>query len=60
MTEPTWRKSSYSGDMNCVEVALQPEAVLVRDSKNPDGGMLEFSTDAWTEFVAAVKQGEFS
>jgi hypothetical protein len=36
----TWRKSSRSGGnngggSNCVEVATIPEAILVRDSKEP-------------------------
>lgn len=41
-TELTWFKSSYSGSGgdNCVEVAAQPHAVLVRDSKDPHVGRL--------------------
>ena len=37
----TWIKSSYSStDENCVELAVPGEAVLVRDSKDPEGGIL--------------------
>ncbi|GGU58046.1 DUF397 domain-containing protein [Lentzea flava] len=48
-----WRKSSYSGateDDNCVEVSLAHDA-LVRDSKNPSGGVLTFSSAAWKNFL---------
>ena len=54
----TWRKSSYSGSNsgNCVEVgASDPEAFLVRDTKNRAGGVLAFSPDAWQLFAAGVK-----
>jgi len=56
MGDPTWRKSSYSGEGatgNCVELALG----AVRDSKNPDGSVL--SVDV-TALVAAVKAGQIS
>ncbi|MDQ0406145.1 MULTISPECIES: DUF397 domain-containing protein [unclassified Streptomyces] len=55
-----WFKSSYSsgseGD-SCVEVALEPRAVHVRDSKNrPDAGpRLALAPGAWADFVAAVR-----
>ncbi|MDX8051130.1 DUF397 domain-containing protein [Lentzea sp. BCCO 10_0798] len=48
-----WRKSSYSGateDDNCVEVSLSSDA-LVRDSKNPSGGVLTFTSAAWKNFL---------
>ncbi|MFB7651252.1 MULTISPECIES: DUF397 domain-containing protein [unclassified Streptomyces] len=50
-------KSSYSsGSGECVEVALNvPEAVAVRDSKNPgDGPILRLTPEAWTEFTASL------
>ncbi|MFF5715960.1 DUF397 domain-containing protein [Streptomyces buecherae] len=57
-----WRKSSYSGDNggNCVEVAPGfPGVVPVRDSKDPNGPALAFSSSAWAAFVAGVKAGDF-
>jgi hypothetical protein len=52
-----WRKSSYSGTQtNCVEVTELDQAVAVRDSKDSGGPALTFSPDAWTSFVATVKQ----
>ena len=52
-----WRKSSYSGSGGgeCIEVADAPGAVLVRDSKNPDGPRLAFGRQAWETFAAKVK-----
>ncbi|MEU7292008.1 DUF397 domain-containing protein [Streptomyces exfoliatus] len=48
-----WFKSSYSGPEGgeCVEVAAQPTAVHIRDSKNPDGPQLAVSPAAWAAFV---------
>jgi Domain of unknown function (DUF397) len=36
-----------------------PDAVVVRDSKNPDGPALTFTPDEWAAFVAGAKNGEF-
>ncbi|MEU9078453.1 DUF397 domain-containing protein [Kitasatospora sp. NPDC048538] len=36
-----------------------PGAVPVRDSKDPRGPALVFSTAAWNSFVAAVQAGDF-
>ena len=53
-----WQKSSYSTQQgNCVEVAPVREGTAVRDSKNPAGPVLRFSSDAWSAFVSAVKSG---
>jgi Domain of unknown function (DUF397) len=39
--EVAWVKSSFSrSDANCVEIAELPDALGIRDSKNPDGPML--------------------
>jgi hypothetical protein len=52
-----WRKSSYSGNGggNCVEVANASPVVLVRDTKNRDGGVLSIPADAWARFTAGLK-----
>jgi hypothetical protein len=55
LTRP-WRKSSRStGGQDCVEVAQTQANCLVRDSKNPDGGRLVVSRQAWTAFTRHVK-----
>ncbi|MFC5058886.1 DUF397 domain-containing protein [Saccharothrix xinjiangensis] len=50
-----WRKSSYSGgeNTNCVEVAFEPVAVGVRDSKYT-APQLAFSPAAWRAFLQAA------
>ncbi|GGS59794.1 DUF397 domain-containing protein [Streptomyces violaceus] len=53
-SELAWFKSSYSGgnDGNsCVELALAPGTVHVRDSKNVDGPRLVLTPGAWAHFV---------
>ena len=48
----SWRKSSYSGsEGECVEVAVAPSVVGVRDTKDRDGGALSIPTSAWTAFL---------
>ncbi|MFE7117411.1 DUF397 domain-containing protein [Streptomyces sp. NPDC057654] len=55
-------KSSYSGtNNNCVEIAKLPAGGrAVRDSKNPTGPALTFSTSEWAAFVKGVDAGEFN
>lgn len=57
----SWRKSTRSNaSRECVEVAeLGGGAMAVRDSKHPEGGMLQFSAGEWAAFVGGVKDGEF-
>ena len=53
-----WRKSSYSGGNggNCVEVAAAlPDAIAVRDSKDPAGPKLIFTVADWAAFTTAIR-----
>ncbi|MEU8539540.1 DUF397 domain-containing protein [Streptomyces sp. NPDC048717] len=52
-SELAWFKSSYSGGEGgqCMEVAVHPTIVHVRDSKNIDGPQLAVTTAAWSAFV---------
>jgi hypothetical protein len=54
----TWTSSSYTnGGGACVEVKSPTRSLLaVRDSKVPEGPFLAFPTDAWSAFVALVKE----
>ncbi|WP_406422515.1 DUF397 domain-containing protein [Streptomyces sp. NBC_00873] len=57
-TELTWFKSSYSsgsGD-SCVEVAIAPVTVHVRDSKVEQGPHLALSPTSWTSFLSYAAQ----
>lgn len=53
----TWRKAarSTSNGGQCVEVALLPDRVMVRDSKDPDGPRLAVTSDQWRAFVASLR-----
>ncbi|SDP70334.1 protein of unknown function [Actinopolyspora xinjiangensis] len=56
MQELQWRKSSRStGGGNCVEVGFAASAVLVRDTKDRDGGTLAVSPTAWQSFLTTLK-----
>ena len=54
-----WKKSTFSGTSNCVEVARVGGRLLVRDSKNPDRPGLAFTEHEWRAFISGVKAGEF-
>ncbi|KUO21895.1 DUF397 domain-containing protein [Streptomyces dysideae] len=55
-----WFKSSYSssseGD-SCVEIAVAPRTIHVRDSKNTAGPRLAFPSTAWTDFLSYASDG---
>ncbi|MFJ6657142.1 DUF397 domain-containing protein [Streptomyces sp. NPDC091377] len=55
MTTLQWFKSTYSGAdaPACVEVAVTPETVHVRDSKHIDGARLTVTPDQWTAFLGS-------
>ena len=62
LTDAIWRKSSRSGNNggNCVEVARNlPDAVAVRDSKDPGGPVLVFTREQWRAFAAEIRNGGF-
>ncbi|MFI9403613.1 DUF397 domain-containing protein [Nocardia sp. NPDC052316] len=60
LSDTPWFKSSHSNaDQDCVEVAfLAGDLVGVRDSKNPNGSALVFSSSAWGAFTAGVAGGD--
>ncbi|GHK04553.1 hypothetical protein SY2F82_63500 [Streptomyces sp. Y2F8-2] len=58
LSEAEWRRSSYSGDggNNCVEVAVIPHGIAIRDSKRPSP-ILTFNPKAFTALVRSVAAG---
>lgn len=54
-----WRKSSRSAQEECVEVGSGPNVVGVRDTKNRADGIMVFTVDAWSDFLAGVRAGLF-
>jgi Domain of unknown function (DUF397) len=62
LSRAAWRKSTCSNDGGaCVEVATNlPGIVAVRDSKDPAGPALIFSTDSWQAFIHGMKAQQLS
>ena len=61
MSDLKWIKSSYSGAQsnNCVEIAALPSGDrVVRDSKNPNGAVLELTAGQWAELAKSLLRQE--
>jgi hypothetical protein len=53
-----WRRSSRSGTQDqCVEVAITPDAILMRSSKHPGGPVLRFTRAEWLAFIGGEEDG---
>lgn len=56
----TWRKSVKTQNSGaCVEVARVGGVIGVRDSKNPNGPVLEFTPTEFEAFLDGAAKGEF-
>lgn len=60
----TWRKSSYSGNGDCVEVDnywfragifRKQNDVILRDGADPEGLIFRFDTPEWRKFINKIK-----
>ncbi|QLQ40338.1 DUF397 domain-containing protein [Micromonospora robiginosa] len=59
LSNAIWKKSTRSGTSggDCVEVADNlPGVVLIRDTKDRDGGTLHVTPASWRAFVSLAKQ----
>jgi len=55
-----WTKSTFSGNSgSCVEYRVENDTIQVRDSKDPQGPILNFTEAEWRAFVLGAKAGEF-
>ncbi|GAA1642358.1 DUF397 domain-containing protein [Catellatospora bangladeshensis] len=54
----TWRKSSRCDSVTCVEVAVFPGAVGLRDSTDPLQHLM-LSPESFQALIEGVKAGEF-
>jgi hypothetical protein len=55
-----WFKSSFSANgQSCVECARLPGGgMAVRDTKDPDGPTLIFTSEDWEAFTRGIRAGE--
>lgn len=60
-TRAVWRKSTRSNGNSgdCVEFAQADGMIGLRDSKDPAGPVLVFTSSEWAAFIAGAKLGEF-
>jgi Domain of unknown function (DUF397) len=59
MSSPTWRKSSYSDNGECVELADMGATIGLRDSKDTAGPVLRLTRTELAAFLQGAKSGEF-
>jgi hypothetical protein len=58
LPEAAWRKSSLSAANGCLEVALLPDHVALRDSKDRGGPALLFTKAEWKDFIDRIRAGD--
>jgi Domain of unknown function (DUF397) len=54
-----WRKSTKSSHGGCVEVRFVAGSVQLRNSRDPAGPILVFTTNEWDAFLAGAQEREF-
>lgn len=55
-----WRRSSFCASGECVEIAASDGAILVRDSKVPQGPPLRYTKSEFRAFILGAVAGEFN
>ncbi|MEW2516574.1 DUF397 domain-containing protein [Actinacidiphila alni] len=56
-----WFKATGSGDAGCVEVAITPTLIGVRDTKDKGNGpILGFERSTWNSFLRDLTTDEFA
>ncbi|MDQ1037014.1 hypothetical protein QFZ75_003430 [Streptomyces sp. V3I8] len=54
-TDLHWFKSSYSGNQGeCLEIALTPSTIHIRDSKTPAAPTLAVTPKTWSVFLPHI------
>ena len=55
-----WKAAASSNNGSCVEVAVLPDGgVAVRDSKDREGAVLQFTQAEWVAFATGMAAGDF-
>lgn len=50
-----WQRSSRCATSSCIEVTGDSHRIYIRDSKETNGSLLEFSHDEWRAFIRSIK-----
>jgi Domain of unknown function (DUF397) len=56
--QPAFRRASFCGATECIEVAQREGKVVIRDSTQPHGSMLYYAARDWGSFVHSIKSGQ--
>jgi hypothetical protein len=56
---PAWRKASFCAGGECIEVAGRDGVIMLRDSTQPGGTVLQCAASEWRSLVANIKAGSF-
>jgi hypothetical protein len=57
-TQSAFRRASFCGATECVEVAQRDGMIVLRDSTQPRGGMLQYAVGDWGSFLRSIKSGQ--
>jgi hypothetical protein len=54
---PAWRKATFCASGECLEVAQGNGVILIRDSVQPRGVVLQSAARDWQSLIGRVKAG---
>ena len=57
--QAAFRRSSFCGTGECIEVAQRNGVIVLRDSTQPQSRMLNYAPEDWRSFVGRIKAGRF-
>jgi hypothetical protein len=57
--EISWRVARLCNSGHCVRIAATGDAILIADSKDPDGPALSYSRAEFQAFANGIKRGDF-
>ncbi|HEY8534611.1 MAG TPA: DUF397 domain-containing protein [Micromonospora sp.] len=60
MRDQAWRRSSRCDTQTCLEMRVDGDRVVIRDSACPDGPWLTVSAAMWRAFCHAVAAGQLT
>lgn len=55
----SWRVARRCNGGECVRIAVNGDAIVLGDTKRPDGPVMFYSRAEWAAFVEGIRQGDF-